>query len=225
MPEIVADDVRLRYGKGGNRTVALDGVNVVFEAGLFTVVMGPSGSGKTSLLSVLGALLLPDSGRVVVDGSDLSVMSESKRAEFRRKKVGFVFQSFRLLPSLSAEENIRLSLSMRDLGDDRKKARIALGQVGLGAKGSSLPDALSGGERQRVAIARALAHDPAFVFADEPTSSLDKASGQQVVGLLSETLQTSSRLLVVITHDERVLPFANRVVSMEDGKITGDRRC
>ena len=204
--------------------MALTGVDVSLGPGLFTIITGPSGSGKTSLLSVIGSLILPDAGRVMVEGFDLAAMSDSGRAAFRRQKVGFVFQSFRLLPALSAEENVRMSLSMRGFGDDRRLARSALATVGLGGKEHLLPDALSGGEKQRVAVARALAHDPIIVLADEPTSSLDKASGLQVVQLLSDKLLSSSRVLVVVTHDERVMPFAQRVISMEDGRIVADSR-
>jgi putative ABC transport system ATP-binding protein len=217
-------DVKLAFGKGQARTMALAGVDLTLEPGIFTIITGPSGSGKTSLLSIIGSLIRPDSGRVVVDGLDIAAMSDSGRAAFRREKIGFVFQSFRLLPALSAEENIRMSLSMRGLGDDRRKARSALATVGLGGKAHLLPDALSGGEKQRVAVARALAHDPPFLLADEPTSSLDKASGLQVVQLLSDTLVALSRVLVVVTHDERVMPFAKRVVAMEDGKVVADNR-
>jgi putative ABC transport system ATP-binding protein len=216
--------VKLAFGKGQARTFALAGVDVCLGPGLFTIITGPSGSGKTSLLSVIGSLIRPDAGRVMVDGLDLGAMSDSGRAAFRREKIGFVFQSFRLLPSLSAEENVRMSLSMRGLGDDRRKARSALATVGLGGKEHLLPDALSGGEKQRVAVARALAHDPVFLLADEPTSSLDKASGLKVVELLSDTLLSSARVLVVVTHDDRVMPFAKRVISMEDGKVVADSR-
>lgn len=224
MPKITIEKLEIAYGAGGSRTPALRGIDLVLEPKTFTLVMGPSGSGKTSLLTILGALALPDSGRVLIDDTDLTALSDKARADFRRLHIGFIFQSFRLMNALSAEENIRMSLNMRGLGRAKKLARNALETVGLGNKGSLRPKELSGGEKQRVAIARSLAHKPTIILADEPTASLDSANGQRVSELLREALTEEGRLVLVVTHDDRLLPVANRVVRIEDGKVIKDVR-
>jgi putative ABC transport system ATP-binding protein len=224
VPEIVAERVELAFGEGAARTSALRDVNAAIAPEAFTIIMGPSGSGKTSLLSVLGALMTPDKGRVLVDGADLTTMSAEQLAAFRRKYIGFVFQSFRLMAGLTAEENVRMSLTMRGMRDSRNHALRALAEVGLERKGHLKPDAMSGGEKQRVAVARALAHDPMIVLADEPTASLDRASGLQVGDLLKAAVQRPGRALIVVTHDERLRPLADRVIFMEDGTIVREAR-
>lgn len=224
MPDILVENVEVSYGAGASRTAALRGIDMTLQAGNFTLLMGPSGSGKTTLLTILGALAPPDSGRVLVDGIDLTTMSERARAEFRRANIGFIFQSFRLMTGLTAEENIRMSLSMRGFGRDARLAQEALDAVGLLSKRKLKSNELSGGEKQRVAIARALAHKPPIILADEPTASLDSLNGAKVTQLLGEALVQENRLLLVVTHDDRLLKTANRVISIEDGKITGDSR-
>jgi len=223
VPEIVAERVDLAFGKGDARTSALRDVNVTIEPEAFTIVMGPSGSGKTSLLTVLGALIAPDRGRVAVGGRDLTSMCSERLAAFRRENVGFVFQSFRLMAGLTAEENVRMSLSMRGALDSKKRALRALAEVGLERKAHLKPDAMSGGEKQRVAVARALAHDPMILLADEPTASLDRASGIQVGEMLKAAVHRPGRVLIVVTHDERLRPFADRVIQMEDGTVVTAR--
>lgn len=222
MPEMVAENLEVAYGAGASRTPALRGVSTTLKPGTFTLVMGPSGSGKTSLLTILGALAPPDGGRVLVDGTDITAMSERARTEFRRKKIGFIFQSFRLMTGLTAEENVRMSLSMRGFSDDARLAREALDAVGLSQKRRLKSNELSGGEKQRVAIARALAHKPPIIFADEPTASLDSVNGARVSELLSNALSEKHRLLLVVTHDDRLLKAANRVIRIEDGRIIED---
>lgn len=217
--------VNLSFGSGAARIAALDGIDLVLEPGTFTVVAGPSGSGKTSLISVLGAMMAPDSGSVFVEGTDIARLPNARRSAFRREKVGYVFQSFRLMPALNADENIRLSLEIRRIGKARERSRSALDVVGLAAKAHLRPDQLSHGEKQRVAVARAIAHEPMILLADEPTASLDAANGAQITNLLAELARDPNRIVAVVTHDPRILPLAQRIVRLEDGRIAGDERC
>jgi putative ABC transport system ATP-binding protein len=225
VPEIELRSVTLAYGDGPARITALNAINLKLTSGTFTVIAGPSGSGKTSLISIIGAMIAPDSGSVVIDNSDITKLTASGRSTFRRDKIGFIFQSFRLMSSLSAEENVRLALEIKRIPNIRKLALEALETVGLASKGSLLPDQMSHGEKQRVAVARAIAHRPSIVLADEPTASLDAASGAQVTQLLRQIAHVSERLVVAVTHDPRVLPMAQRVIQLADGRITGDQLC
>jgi putative ABC transport system ATP-binding protein len=217
--------VTLGFGSGAARMTALNGVDLMLESGLFTVISGPSGSGKTSLISILGAMIAPDSGSVLFEDSDITKLSPDRRSVFRREKIGYIFQSFRLMPALDAEENIRLSLEIRRLDKSRQRALAALDIVGLTAKAHLRPDQMSHGEKQRVAVARAIAHGPVIVLADEPTASLDAANGAQVTQLLADIAQDNERIVAVVTHDPRILPVAQRIIRLEDGRIAGDQRC
>jgi putative ABC transport system ATP-binding protein len=217
--------VTLGFGSGAARTTALSGVDLMLKPGLFTVISGPSGSGKTSLISVLGAMLAPDSGSVLVEDTDITKLAPDRRSAFRREKVGYIFQSFRLMPALNAEENIRLSLELRRLHNGRQRALAALDMVGMAAKAHLRPDQMSHGEKQRVAVARAIAHGPVMVLADEPTASLDAANGAQVTQLLADIARDNERIVAVVTHDPRILPVAQRIVRLEDGRIAGDQLC
>jgi putative ABC transport system ATP-binding protein len=217
--------VALGFGAGAARSTALDKIDLALDSGIFTVVSGPSGSGKTSLISVLGGMIAPDSGSVLIDGQDITKLAPHRRSAFRREKIGYVFQSFRLMPALSAEENIRLSLEIRRIDKARQRALAALDVVGLAAKAHLRPDQMSHGEKQRVAVARAVAHSPAIVLADEPTASLDAASGAQVARLLADAARDGERIVAVVTHDPRMLPVAQRIVRMEDGRIVEDQLC
>jgi putative ABC transport system ATP-binding protein len=217
--------VSLGFGAGASRTTALDAVDLVLEPGVFTLISGPSGSGKTSLISVLGAMITPDSGEVLVEDNDITRLSPDRRSAFRREQIGYVFQSFRLMGALSAEENICLSLEIRRVDGGRKRALDALEVVGLTAKAQLRPDQMSHGEKQRVALARAIAHRPMIVLADEPTASLDAANGAQVTQLLADIARDGERIVAVVTHDPRILPVAQRVIRLEDGHIVGDQRC
>jgi putative ABC transport system ATP-binding protein len=217
--------VTLSFGFGAARTSALDGVDLVLEPGIFTVISGPSGSGKTSLISILGGMLAPDSGAVLVEGKDITKLAADRRAAFRREKIGYVFQSFRLMPALDAEENIRLSLEIRRVDKARQRSLTALEVVGLSAKAHLKPDQMSHGEKQRVAVARAIAHSPMIVLADEPTASLDAENGAQITRLLADVACDAERIVAVVTHDPRILPVAQRIVRLEDGRIAGDERC
>jgi putative ABC transport system ATP-binding protein len=217
--------VTLGFGSGAARMTALNGVDLILKPGLFTIISGPSGSGKTSLISILGAMLAPDSGSVLVEDRDITKLAPDRRSAFRREKVGYIFQSFRLMPALNAEENIRLSLEIRRLHKGRQRALAALDMVGLAAKAHLRPDQMSHGEKQRVAVARAIAHGPVMVLADEPTASLDAANGAQVTQLLADIARDNQRIVAVVTHDPRILPVAQRIVRLEDGRIAGDQLC
>jgi putative ABC transport system ATP-binding protein len=217
--------VSLSFGSGAARMTALDSVDLDLEPGIFTLISGPSGSGKTSLISVIGAMIAPDSGSVLFEDSDIAKLAPDRRSAFRREKIGYIFQSFRLMAALSAAENIRLSLEIRRVDRARQRALAALEVVGLAAKAHLRPGQMSHGEKQRVAVARAIAHGPAIVLADEPTASLDAANGAQVTQLLADIARGSERVVAVVTHDPRILPAAQRIIRLEDGRIVGDERC
>ena len=225
MPDVELRAVSLGFGSGAARMTALSDVDLTLEPGVFTVISGPSGSGKTSLISVLGALIAPDSGAVLFEDSDITKLAPDRRSTFRREKVGYIFQSFRLMPALNAEENIRLSLEIRRVDNTQQRALRALEIVGLAAKAHLRPDQMSHGEKQRVAVARAIAHRPTMVLADEPTASLDAANGAQVTALLAEIARDSERIVAVVTHDPRILPHAQRIIRLEDGRIAGEQPC
>ena len=221
MPELQVNEIRLTYGTGEERVQALDDVTLAPAAGQFTLLAGPSGSGKTSLLSVMGCLVTPDSGRVEINGSDVTSLPEAGKTRFRLEKIGFVFQAFRLLKALTAEDNIIIPLVLQGTPEKaaRDRARDLLNRLGLENKRSSMPEQLSGGEKQRVAIARALAADPPIVLADEPTASLDSANGLKVAEILQQTAENEERVVVAVSHDERLARFAHRTVHMQDGRI------
>jgi putative ABC transport system ATP-binding protein len=208
------------FGKGGAQVRALQEVSLMFERATLSLVMGPSGSGKTTLLSVLGCLLSPDEGAVFVEGVQVNKLSEAERTAIRQKKISFVFQAFRLFRSLSAIDNVALGFELRDAKQPRRMemAQELLVQFGLGDKLNRGPHELSPGEKQRVAIARALAGNPPILLADEPTASLDAHAGRNICQILRSQVDESGRTVVVVTHDERWLEFADRTVILCDGK-------
>jgi putative ABC transport system ATP-binding protein len=203
---------------------ALNSVSVAFGAGTFTAIMGPSGSGKSTLLQCAAGLDRPDTGTVVVDGTDLGRLGEAGLARLRRTRIGFVFQAFNLLPMLTAEQNVGLPLRLAGQRPARAVIRRALAEVGLAGRERHRPDALSGGQQQRVAIARALVTGPAVVFADEPTGALDTGSGAEILGLLRRLVDTG-QTVVMVTHDPAAAAVADRVLTLTDGRIVGDRAC
>jgi putative ABC transport system ATP-binding protein len=217
--------VTLGFGFGPARVTALDRIDLVLNPGIFTVISGPSGSGKTSLISVLGAMINPDTGALIVEGRDITKLSAKHRSTFRREKIGYVFQSFRLMPALNAEENIELSLELRRISNTKQLARDALDIVGMTTKAHLRPDQMSQGEKQRVAVARAIAHNPFILLADEPTASLDAANGAQITRLLINIAHKKERIVTVVTHDPRMLPDAQRIIRLEDGRVLGDQLC
>lgn len=211
------------YGAGPTAVHALRGVDLEIIRGEILMLVGPSGSGKTTLISIVSGTLDQDEGNCTVLGQDMSQMPEPDRARFRGRSIGFVFQSFNLLTALTATENVAVPLFIQ--GQPRKdalaKARHMLELVQLGGRGNSLPMELSGGQQQRVAIARALVHEPELIVCDEPTSNLDQRTGHDVLAVLRDLVRSSERSVVVVTHDTRVLEFADRVARLEDGKIVG----
>jgi putative ABC transport system ATP-binding protein len=209
------------YASGGREITVLRDITFELEAGGFLAVTGPSGSGKSTLLGLLAGLDRPTRGRVVLDGRDLAALTEDERARVRAEAVGFVFQSFHLIPTLTARENIQVPLELR--GEDaRDRAEELLGRVGLGDRGHHYPAQLSGGEQQRVAVARAFAHRPKVLFADEPTGNLDAANGQNVVALLGELNRELGTTLVLVTHEPDLAARAHRVIRLRDGALVED---
>jgi putative ABC transport system ATP-binding protein len=209
------------YGTGSAKVMALRGIDLDVLKGELMMLVGPSGCGKTTLISVIAGILDQDSGDCRVLGQDLLAMGQSRKTAFRGRNVGFVFQAFNLLPTLSAAENAAVPLLIT--GTRRAKAidraREMLDRVGLGDRSHSLPSQLSGGQQQRVAIARALVHDPRLIVCDEPTSALDHETGQKVMDLLREVALGDGRALVIVTHDARIFGFADRIAKMDDGHI------
>jgi len=213
-------------GDGAGRVDALKGINLSLVGGELTLLMGPSGSGKTTLLSILGCMLSPTGGTVRIRGRSTTGLGPEQLAGLRRENVGFVFQSYHLFPTLTAAENVRLALDVR--GDcsplARLKADKALATVGLSHKAKAFPRELSGGEQQRVAIARAIVGDASVILADEPTAALDSENGHAVMMMLAEIAKDSARAMFIVTHDPRIMPFADRILRIEDGRIVSDQR-
>jgi putative ABC transport system ATP-binding protein len=210
------------YTEGNAGTLALRGVDLDVHTGELLMLMGPSGSGKTTLLSIMGCILTATSGSVRIAGTEVTRLREKELPAIRLQHIGFVFQGFNLFPTLSARENVELMLDLKGVSptDAKKRAQQLLEQVGLGSKNNSFPADLSGGQKQRVAIARALAGDPGIILADEPTAALDSHTGRKVMEMLSELANKRGRAVVIVTHDSRVLDFADRIVRIEDGAIT-----
>ena len=225
MSESVIDavDVAKFLGHGAGRVQALKGVNLSLRGGELVLLMGPSGSGKTTLLSILGCLMTPTSGVVQVRGRPIADLDPEALARIRRNHIGFIFQSYHLFPTLTAEDNVRLALDVRGERSQREAARDVLGMVGLAHKTKAFPRELSGGEQQRVAIARAIVGKASAILADEPTGALDAQNGQAVMTLLAGIAKDQSRGVLVVTHDPRILPFASRIVHIEDGRIVGEK--
>ena len=212
-------DLRKVYGSGDTEVRALDGVDLTVEKGEFVAVVGTSGSGKSTLLHMLGGLDRPTSGTVTVDGRELSALKDEELTIFRRRKIGFVFQNYNLVPVLNVYENIVLPIQLDGKAPDRDYVDQIIETLGLGNKLQNLPNNLSGGQQQRVAIARALAAKPAIILADEPTGNLDSATSLDVMGLLKVTAQKFSQTIVMITHNEELAQMADRIIRIEDGRI------
>ena len=214
-------DLRKTYGKGETAVNALNGINLKIENGEFAAIVGSSGSGKSTLLHMLGGLDRPTSGKVFVDGKDIFSLGDEELTVFRRRKTGFVFQSYNLVPVLSVYENIVLPIQLDGGRVDKKYMDEVIETLGLGSKLNSFPNQLSGGQQQRVAIARALGAKPAIILADEPTGNLDSRTSQDVLGLLKISGERFSQTIVMITHNEEIAQTADRIIRIEDGRVVG----
>lgn len=223
MAFIQVDNLRRQYGQGEARVVALNDVSLTIDQGAFVAVMGSSGSGKSTLLHLLGGVDKPDAGRVIIDGTDLYTLSETELTVFRRRRIGLIYQFFNLVPELTVEENILLPQLLDGKAGDKQQLEELLAATGLSDRRRHLPSQLSGGQQQRVAIARALVNRPALVLADEPTGNLDTRNGHEVMQLLRLANRDMGQTLVLITHDERIARQANRVLTIEDGRIVDDQ--
>lgn len=212
-------DLKKYYGSGETQVKALDGVNLTVENGEFVAIVGTSGSGKTTLLHMLGGLDRPTSGEIIVDGQNLLTLKDEALTIFRRRKIGFVFQSYNLVPVLSVWENIILPVQLDGRKVDMPYVEELISTLGLEKKLHNLPNQLSGGQQQRVAIARAMAAKPAILLADEPTGNLDNKTSQDVLSLMKVTGQKFSQTMVMITHNEEIAQMAHRIVRVEDGQI------
>jgi putative ABC transport system ATP-binding protein len=219
---LVARNLSKEYRSGDNRLTVLREVNFAIPQGAFVAIVGPSGSGKTTLLGLLAGLDTPSTGAVILDGSDMTAMDEDQRARLRGEKVGFVFQSFQLIATLTALENVQVPLELRGESGAGVRARELLTRVGLGDRLDHFPTQLSGGEQQRVAIARAFANAPRILFADEPTGNLDSDTGSRIVELLEALNRESRTTIILVTHDHALAGRAQRIIRLSDGRVISD---
>ena len=219
------ENVYRAYKTGTLETQALRGVSLTIASGEFTALVGPSGSGKTTLLQLIGCLDLPTSGKVYVAGQDVSHLNRNQRADIRRGTIGFVFQFFALIPTLTAYENVEMPLLLNGHAPAERRERVTqlLASVDLADRANHRPDQLSGGEQQRVAVARALAPEPTLILADEPTANLDTSNGEQVMEIMTRLNKETGVTFVFATHDPRVIKYARRVITLRDGKVVEDR--
>ncbi len=224
MPILEIRDVSKSYGSGEAAVAALRGVSTSINAGDFVAIMGPSGSGKSTLLTILGGVEIPTAGQVLLEGSDIAQLSDDDRTKLRRRRIGFIFQSFNLLPNLSAVENVALPMELdgKTRGESHKVAIEALELVEMSHRKTHVPAQLSGGEQQRVAIARALAISPAILLADEPTGNLDSRQAERVTKLLTDLVKQRNQTIIMVTHDPSVAAIASRVIKIRDGGIEFD---
>ena len=220
MPILQTTDLKKYYGAKPNITKALDGVSLSVEHGEFVAIVGTSGSGKSTLLNMIGGLDVPTSGKVIVDGKDLSTLKDEQLTIFRRRKIGFIFQNYNLVPVLNVYENIVLPVELDGDQVDKNYMQEVVRMLGLEDRLNNMPNNLSGGQQQRVAIARALVSKPAIVLADEPTGNLDSRTSSDVLGLLKVSSQQFHQTLVMITHNNEIAQLADRIIRIEDGKIS-----
>ena len=210
------------YGIGDNKVQAIKNMNFTVEKGEFVCIVGASGSGKSTLLHLIGGMDKPTNGKVIVDGEDIYSLDDNKLSAFRRRKVGFIFQSYNLIPVLTAEENINMTVLLDDKKPDKKYIDGLIDILNLSNRKNHLPNELSGGQQQRVSIARALANNPSLILADEPTGNLDRKNSQEVMELLIATVKKFNKTLILITHDIEIANLADRVIKIEDGEIVSD---
>ncbi len=226
MPEVVTKDLIKVYRAGKSEVIALRGLDMAVEDGELVAIQGPSGCGKTSLLNLIGGIDRPTAGRVEVDGRNIVDLSDDEMVRYRRTGVGFVFQFFNLVPTLTAQENVELPMRLASTPAARRKERTKelLDLVGLADRRVHRPDELSGGEQQRIAIGTALANDPPLILADEPTGELDTKTGQEILDLFGLLNRDHGKTIIIVTHDARVADIASWILEIEDGKIIGERK-
>lgn len=210
------------YGKNETMVKALDDVSLTIEQGEFVAIIGPSGSGKSTLLHILGGVDTPTSGSVIINGTDISKLDETALAIFRRRQIGLIYQFYNLIPILTVEENLTLPLLLDGQKPDKRQIEDLIWTLGLEKRIKHLPNQLSGGQQQRVSIGRALVNNPALMLADEPTGNLDSENSKEIIALLRKFNKENNQTVIIITHDERIAMSADRVISIEDGKITRD---
>ena len=222
MEILKVENLRKEYGEGNSKVVALDGVNLEIERGEFVAIVGPSGSGKSTLLHIIGGVDSPNSGKVYIDGNDISKYSSKELAYFRRRKVGLIYQFYNLIPNLTVRHNIELPIKLDKRKINQDEFSDIVKKLGIESKLDSFPSELSGGQQQRVAIARSLIYSPSLVLADEPTGNLDRENSREIIEILKYFNRTLKQTIIVITHDESIALEAERVITIVDGKIVGD---
>lgn len=217
-------NIKKIYGTGDNRVIALNGINLSVEKGEFVAIMGASGSGKSTLMHIAGGVDKPSEGKVIVCGMDITTLNQKQSAIFRRRKVGLVYQFYNLIPTLDIRKNILMPLLLDKKEPDKEYFMQIVKSLGIENKLSLLPDQLSGGQQQRAAIARSLVYRPALLLADEPTGSLDRENGREVIDMLKLSNRNFGQTIIIITHDEKIALQAERIVTIEDGRIIGDQK-
>lgn len=224
MEILKCEGVRKIYGGGGNQTAALNGIDLSVSKGEFVAIVGASGSGKSTLLHILGSVDKPTEGKVMIDGTDLSNLNQTQAAIFRRRKVGLVYQFYNLIPTLTVEKNILMPLALDRKKPNQEYFEKIVGSLGIADKLGALPSQLSGGQQQRAAIARALIYRPALLLADEPTGNLDQKNSKEIMDMLKISNRNLEQTILLITHDEKAALEADRMITIEDGRIVGDER-
>ena len=212
-------NVSKKFIEGETTHVVLDNLNLTIPEGEIVILFGKSGSGKSTLLNIISGIDLPDEGSVSIDNTDITKLSENDRTLQRRSKIGFIFQFFNLIPTLTVKENLQLPLELNEIEDHQNKIKNVLREVGLDDRANTYPDKLSGGERQRIAIARALIHNPDIILADEPTGNLDHETGLQIVDLLDRVVKKKNKTMIMVTHSKDVIGLADRALSLKNGKV------
>jgi len=221
---LTCEGVRKIYGSGNNQVTALDGIDLTVGKGEFVAVIGASGSGKSTLLHILGSVDKPTSGKVTIDGTDLSKLNQTQAAIFRRRKVGMVYQFYNLIPTLTVQKNILMPLALDKKKPNKEYFEKIVRSLGIAERLEALPNQLSGGQQQRVAIARSLIYRPALLLADEPTGNLDQKNSNEIIDMLKLSNRNLNQTIVLITHDEKVALEADRIITIEDGHITSDEK-
>ena len=221
---LTCEGVRKIYGSGNNQVAALDGIDLTVGKGEFVAIIGASGSGKSTLLHILGSVDKPTSGKVTIDGTDLSKLNQTQAAIFRRRKVGLVYQFYNLIPTLTVQKNILMPLALDKKKPNKEYFEKIVHSLGLAERLEALPNQLSGGQQQRVAIARSLIYRPALLLADEPTGNLDQKNSKEIIDLLKLSNRNLDQTILIITHDEKIALETDRIVTIEDGKIVSDQK-